>query len=89
MVHSLPLSRIVMGDIFDTMPLLDDVPAPVLVQHGAADTTLDVSQGRAIAAKLGARATLRELPGVGHHDILHNEDALAAVRSAIHAAARR
>jgi pimeloyl-ACP methyl ester carboxylesterase len=89
MVHSLPLSRIVMGDIFDTMPLLDDVPAPVLVQHGIADTTLDVSQGRAIAAKLGPRATLRELPGVGHHDILRNEDALAAVRSVIEAALRR
>ncbi len=88
MVHSLPLSRIVMGDVFDTMPLLDDVPGPVLVQHGTADTTLDVSQGRAIAAKLGARATFRELPGVGHHDILRNEDALAAVRSAIETSTR-
>ena len=88
MVHSLALSRIVMGDIFDTVPLLDDVPAPVLVLHGTADTTLNVSQGRSIAAKLGARATYRELAGVGHHDILHNEDALAAVRSMIEASAK-
>lgn len=89
MVHSLPLSRIVMGDIFDTMPLLDDVPAPVLVQHGTADTTLNVSQGRAIAEKLGTRATFRELNGVGHHDILRNEDALAAVRSMIESRLQR
>ena len=83
MVHSLLVARLFMGDIFDSTPLLDAIPGPVLIVHGANDQTLNVSQGRNIAAKLGKRATFRELPGVGHLDIERNETALEAVREMI------
>ncbi|HEX4340255.1 MAG TPA: hypothetical protein VH062_30310 [Polyangiaceae bacterium] len=89
MVHSLPLSRLFMGDIVETLPLLADVPGPVLVQHGTDDKTLPVAQGKKIAEALGTRAEFHELPGVGHADMLTNGDALAAVRATIETASRR
>ena len=75
--------RLVLGDMVETLPLLDDVPGPVLLLHGTADKTIPVEQGRAIAAKLGSRARLQELPGVGHFDINENATAIEAVRAVI------
>jgi len=89
MVHSMLLARVAMGDLIETLPLLDDVPGPVLVLHGTEDATLNVSQGRAIAARLGSRAEFRELRGVGHLDMMANEGALEAVRGMIEKYSRR
>jgi pimeloyl-ACP methyl ester carboxylesterase len=70
------------GDDYQTRPLLDGVPAPVLVVQGAADAALaGPGQGQAIAAALGARATYVERPGIGHEALLEDEDTLAKVRS--------
>jgi pimeloyl-ACP methyl ester carboxylesterase len=87
MVRSMWMSRIALGDIIETLPLLDDVPGPVLVLHGDADQTLNVKQGRDLAAKLGSRARYHEISGVGHLDINHSDEALKAVRAMIEAPA--
>jgi fermentation-respiration switch protein FrsA (DUF1100 family) len=78
--------RFVLGDVVNTLPLLDDVPEPVLVLHGSADESLPVEQGRTIAARLGSRARFKELPGVGHLDIAKNPEAVEAVRAVIESA---
>ncbi|HYQ16675.1 MAG TPA: hypothetical protein VEQ58_12980 [Polyangiaceae bacterium] len=70
------------GEDYQTHPYLAGVPAPVLVLQGAADQTLEgATQGRAIAQTLGARAKYIELPGVGHVPLLHDVQALEAVRA--------
>jgi pimeloyl-ACP methyl ester carboxylesterase len=72
------------GDVLETHPYLDAVPAPVLVVQGTADESLmGPEQGRAIAKKLGERATYLELPGVGHIALLSNATALGKVREFI------
>jgi pimeloyl-ACP methyl ester carboxylesterase len=83
MMHSAWQGRVSLGDIIYSAPLLDAVPAPVLVLHGGSDQTLDVEQGRKIAARLGSRARFQELPGVGHLEINENEQAIQAVRAMI------
>ena len=77
--------RIAPGEVYDTKPFLDAVPAPVAVIHESADDTVAVTQGRTLAAELGNRARYLELPGVGHVPILQTEAALAAVRAMIEA----
>ncbi|HYP91148.1 MAG TPA: hypothetical protein VEQ59_23445 [Polyangiaceae bacterium] len=70
------------GEDYQTRPYLAGVPAPVLVLQGAADETLDgATQGRAIAEALGGRAKYVELPGVGHVPVLHDVQALDAMRT--------
>ena len=72
------------GDDFQTEPFLDAIPAPVLVVQGTADEALlGPEQGRAIAAKLGARAHYVELPGVGHIALLSSETVFTTVREFI------
>ncbi|MEP7051983.1 MAG: hypothetical protein ABJB12_16580 [Pseudomonadota bacterium] len=72
------------GDVLETHPYLDAIPAPVLVIQGTADESLmGPGQGRAIALKLGNRATYLELPGVGHIALLSNDVALGKVREFI------
>lgn len=72
------------GDVFETRPYLDAISAPVLVVQGTADESLmGPGQGRAIAEKLGARATYLELPGVGHIALLSNATVLEKVRAFI------
>lgn len=88
MIHSTWQGRVALGDIIETLPLLDDLPGPVLVLHGGADQTLNVEQGRAIAARLGSRAQFRELPGVGHEAINENGEAILAVRAMIERATK-
>jgi pimeloyl-ACP methyl ester carboxylesterase len=83
MIHSLWQGRLSIGDVIQSLPLLDAVPGPVLVLHGDADQTLDVEQGRMIAAALGERGRFRALPGVGHLAINENAEAIQAVRAMI------
>ena len=72
------------GDVLETRPYLDAIPAPVLVIQGTADEALmGPEQGRAIAKKLGDRATYLELPGVGHTALLSNDTVLGKVRDFI------
>jgi pimeloyl-ACP methyl ester carboxylesterase len=72
------------GDDFQTRPLLDAIPAPVLVVQGTADEALmGPEQGRAISRKLGARAQYLELPGVGHIALLSNPAVIGAVQEFI------
>ena len=74
-----PFEKWVLGDTFHTVPLLPDVPAPVLVVQGAADEALLAGQGREIAAALGSRAEYVELPGAGHVALLTDSTALSRV----------
>jgi pimeloyl-ACP methyl ester carboxylesterase len=82
MVDSALLARITICDVYQTLPLLDTVPAPVLVLHGGADLTVDVSQGQSIAARLSNRAQFRIVPGA-EHSLIENETAIAAVREMV------
>lgn len=81
MYHASPWEKLTAGDDYQTQPYLTDVPAPVLVLQGSADATLDgATQGRAIAATLGARARYEEFEGVGHVPLLSHDPALAQMR---------
>lgn len=73
-------ARFTRGDVYDVMPLLGAVPGPALVVQGEQDTSIGVEQGRELAAALGKKAKHRELPGVGHNDIVTNAEALTLVR---------
>lgn len=84
MVRPSLLMSLARGDEYETQGLLDQVPAPVLLIQGGADTALHgPSQGRAMAAALGPKATYRELAGVGHEELLEQEATLAMVRDFI------
>lgn len=76
------------GDDMQTRPLLDAVPAPVLVVQGAADATLGTQQGKNIAEKLGQRAEYVEIPGAGHIELLSDARATDRVREFITAHAK-
>lgn len=71
------------GEEYEIGPLLDAVPAPVLVVQGTADEAVPVAQGRGIAARLGRRAHYLELNGVGHTAVLEQEATLQALRDQI------
>jgi pimeloyl-ACP methyl ester carboxylesterase len=74
------------GDDFQTRPLLDAIPVPVLVVQGTDDEALHgPQQGRDIAAKLGERAQYLELPGAGHIALLSNTRVISAVQEFISA----
>jgi len=86
MVHRSPWAKLSAGEDYQTRPLLGEVPAPVLVLQGDADSALaGPGQGRNIAAALGHRAHYEELPGVDHVPLLSNERALELVRTFIRA----
>lgn len=77
------------GDELKTEPFLQNIPAPVLVVQGTSDEALEgPAQGRAIAAKLGARAQYVELPGAGHVELLRDAAAIAATQEFIAAHAK-
>lgn len=81
--HS-PWEKLSPGEDYQTRPFLSGVPAPVLVLQGGADVTLDgPKQGQDIAKALGDRARYRELPGVGHVELLESREAVAAARDFI------
>jgi pimeloyl-ACP methyl ester carboxylesterase len=77
-----PWEKLSPGEDYLTLPLLPEIPAPVLVLQGGADRTLDNGrQGQAIAAALGQRAEYREFAGVDHVPLLSFEPALVAMRT--------
>ncbi len=82
MVRSALVARVTICDVYQTLPMLDAVPEPVLVLHGGADFTVDVSQGRSIAARLSNRAKFRIVPGA-EHSLIENETAIDAVRDMV------
>lgn len=84
MLPDVPWQKLLRGDELEMGAALARVQAPrVLVAHGTADATLPVSQAQDIAARLGAKAKLLEVPGVGHEPLLESEVALAAARDLI------
>jgi len=86
-IAMLPNSRLALllvGDILETLPILDGIARPVLVLQGSADEALGGPvQGRAIAQKLGDRARYQEFEGIGHQALLLHEPAQAAMRAFI------
>ncbi|HTQ03952.1 MAG TPA: hypothetical protein VMI54_08840 [Polyangiaceae bacterium] len=81
-----PWEKLSPGEDYQTRPYLADVPAPVLVLQGDADSAFHgPQQGRDIAAALGSRATYEELPGVDHVPILSDARALELVRNFVRA----
>jgi pimeloyl-ACP methyl ester carboxylesterase len=77
-----PWEKLSAGEEYLTLPLLPDVPAPVLVLQGAGDRTLGGNvQGQAISKTLGPRAEYQEFPGVDHVPLLFHEPALSAMRA--------
>jgi len=83
MVHPSPFQRIVPGDVYEILPLLDAVPAPVLVMIGTKDEALGVEQGRKIAERLGPRARYVEVQGVAHNPMLEEKATFDAVRDMV------
>jgi pimeloyl-ACP methyl ester carboxylesterase len=68
MRHGL-FGRFLPDDDYDATAALAAVPCPTVVVHGTDDDALPIDGARALAAALGARATLHELPGKGHLDL--------------------
>jgi pimeloyl-ACP methyl ester carboxylesterase len=83
MLHASPFQRFVPGDVYETLPFLDAIPAPVLVMIGTKDEALGVGQGRKIAERLGARARYIEVPGIGHSAMLEEQATFDAVRDMV------
>lgn len=67
-------------DRFDTEAVIADVTCPVLIVHGAEDRLIPAAHGRALAERLGARATWVELPRTGHEDVWEQHAARVAAR---------
>ena len=65
---------------YETSKWLARIASPTLVIHGERDVTLPVENGRAVAHAMGSRATLLELPELGHHDVLVAPAVQEAVR---------
>jgi pimeloyl-ACP methyl ester carboxylesterase len=81
-----PWEKLSPGEDYQTQPLLADVPAPVLVLQGTADSALHgPAQGQAVAKALGTRARYEEFAGVDHVPLLSFEPALAAMRAFLRA----
>jgi pimeloyl-ACP methyl ester carboxylesterase len=85
-----PMTVLYMGDRtqlrlhrYETSKWLERIASPTLVVHGARDTTLEVGYGRTVAAALGARAKLLEVPELGHQDLLMSQAVQVAVRAFI------
>jgi pimeloyl-ACP methyl ester carboxylesterase len=80
-----PWEKLSPGEDYQTEPLLGDVPAPVLVLQGSADSALHgPGQAQAIARTLGSRARYEEFAGVDHVPLLSFAPALASMRSFVH-----
>lgn len=59
-------------DRFDTAAILDRIKVPVLIFHSTDDPTIPFAMGRALAQRLGPRATFIPLHGLGHWP--HHQD---------------
>ena len=60
---------LLMQDQFPSNVWIEDVSEPVLVAHGTADTTIDVSNGERLYALAPNPAELWIVPGAGHSDL--------------------
>lgn len=58
--------RLLLLDRFDTRALVGRIKVPVLIFHSTDDPTIPFAMGQELAERLGARATLVRLNGVGH-----------------------
>lgn len=81
-----PMTRLYMGGRlqlslhrYDTSKWLAAIASPVLVVHGVDDATLPVQNGRDVAAGLGSRARLLEIPGMDHYELPFSGTVLDAV----------
>jgi pimeloyl-ACP methyl ester carboxylesterase len=80
------LERFATGDIYDVLPLLGEIPGPVLVVQGTADEAFgERRQDKLLAERLGDRGRYLEVPGVGHGALLESPIAISAVRAMIEA----
>ncbi len=61
--------RFLPDDLFELTTALPRIRCPVVIVHGTDDNALPILGARELAARLGARATLHELPGRGHFDL--------------------
>ena len=57
--------RLLLRDRFDNLAKIGDLPMPVLIQHGSADTLIPLAHGRALADS-AHDATLQVIEGGGH-----------------------
>ncbi len=60
---------LLLRDRFDTLAVIGQVTAPVLVMHGALDRTVPVEMGRAVFAAAGPGKALWIAPDAGHVDL--------------------
>lgn len=68
-------------DAHRTDRVIDEVRCPVLIIHGTDDPLIPFAHGKALAAKLGDRATFLEIRGGGHDDVLDHTRSIAAIRA--------
>lgn len=61
--------RFLPSHVYDLTPALPQLPAPVVIVHGATDDALPIEGARRITQRLGDRAVLHELAGKGHADL--------------------
>ncbi len=78
-------ARLAIGDMYEILPFEPHLPAPILVVHGTADSSLPLAGSRDLATRLGSRATFVEIPGA-RHELPDNHAALDAVRALIDSA---
>jgi uncharacterized protein len=70
-------------DPYRTDRFVDDLPGPLLLLHGGADTLIAPQHSRDLAARLGSRARHVELAELAHNDMWDDERVLAAIRGAV------
>ena len=72
--------RLLMKDTFKSRDFIGRVTAPLLVQHGDADTIIPVAHGRALFAMANEPKQLVIIPGLGHDAIAAPETWVREVR---------
>lgn len=73
--------RLAPADHYDAEAWASVGATPVLLVHGCDDEAIPLAAARRLAATLGARARLIELPGRGHADWLADAAALEPIRA--------
>lgn len=69
-----------MPDSFRTDRLLDRIPGPVLLIHGVTDGIITIDHGEELASRLGERAELYRVAGVGHVGFWQDDSVVDKVR---------
>lgn len=73
--------RLAPADHYDAEAWAKVGATPVLLVHGANDEAIPIAAARRLAATLGTRARLIELPGRGHADWISDATALEPIRT--------